>query len=127
MPLMTWYKSYSINNEELDKHHKTLFGIFNTLYDICIGNDKHNSFDDTINKLVMYSDYHFRAEEHYMMDTGYKDIDRQISEHEYFKLKVIELTQKSKTTDTMLCHDTIIFLGNWLMNHVIKEDKKIVL
>jgi hemerythrin-like metal-binding protein len=76
---------------------------------------------------MSYADYHFRAEEHYMRDIEYKDIDKQIAEHNYFKEKALELGDKSKTTDYMLCHDIIVFLGNWLMHHVIEEDKKISL
>ena len=127
MPLLSWYRSYSIKNDELDKHHQTLFGIFNALYDICNGKDKEGLFETAVDELLLYSDYHFKAEEKYMRDIGYKGIDYQITEHEYFREKVNQLKQKSKISEPMLCHDIIVFLGNWLMNHVIKEDKKIAL
>jgi hemerythrin len=127
MPLLNWYNRYSVNNAELDNHHKSLFGIFNRLYDICMTNDEVDSFESAVDELVSYSEYHFKAEEQYMRDIKYKDIERQISEHKYFTERVIELKQKSNTADHKLCHDIIVFLGNWLMHHVIEEDKKISL
>jgi hemerythrin len=123
---LDWYKSYSINNEELDNHHKTLFDIFNRIYAICMGEDEVNSFAAAIDELVSYSDYHFKAEEKYMREIGYKDIGEQITEHLYFRQRLSELKQMSNGPDFKTCHDIIIFLGNWLMHHVMEVDKKLV-
>ena len=42
MPLYIWDNTYSVNNEELDNHHKKLFDLFNKLYDCSL--DKDNSY-----------------------------------------------------------------------------------
>lgn len=42
MELFKWYKTHSVNNEELDNHHKTLFNILNKLYENCMGTDLTN-------------------------------------------------------------------------------------
>ena len=127
MPLLNWYDRYSINNIQLDNHHKKLFALFNRLYDICLVDNRDSMFETALDEIVSYSDYHFKAEEQYMREIGYKDIEKQIVEHKYFKERAIDLQLNSKLTDYKLCHEIIIFLGNWLMNHVIEEDKKIAL
>ena len=127
MPLLNWYDRYSINNIQLDNHHKKLFGLFNRLYDICLVDNRDSMFETALDEIVSYSDYHFKAEEQYMREIGYKDIEKQIVEHKYFKERAIDLQLNNKSTDYKLCHEIIIFLGNWLMNHVIEEDKKIAL
>lgn len=43
MPLFAWRESYSIGNEELDHHHRTLFSIMNRLYDSSLENDNKDS------------------------------------------------------------------------------------
>jgi hemerythrin len=127
MPLLNWYDRYSINNIQLDNHHKKLFALFNRLYDICLVDNRDSMFETALDEIVSYSDYHFKAEEQYMREIGYNDIEKQIVEHKYFKERAIDLQLNSKSTDYKLCHEIIIFLGNWLMNHVIEEDKKIAL
>ena len=125
MPLMTWYKSYSINNDELDRHHMTLFGIFNSLHDICTGEEKLFTMKNIFEELVLYSNYHFEAEEQYMSDIGYSGINKHIAEHIIFKEKIKELQDKINYNSPESCHELVTFLSNWLLNHVIQEDKKI--
>jgi hemerythrin len=125
MPLFTWYDRYSVINNEIDSQHKTLFDIFNRLYDICIGNDETYSFESVLDELAAYSDYHFKTEECYMRTIGYMDIDKQILEHEYFRHKVLEIKYEYSKGDNELCHELVLFLSKWLLNHVIQESKKI--
>ena len=124
MPLFIWYKKYSVNNEELDNHHKALFNIINRLYDNCLGKDNPNCLDPIIVELVSYSDYHFSAEEQYMKSKGYKDIEKHIIEHRAFRCKTAELQQVVNRNDFEVTKELIAFLGNWLLHHVMEEDKK---
>ena len=127
MQYFKWYKTYSVNHEEIDVHHKTLFGIFNRLLGILDGKGDVDAFKSAIDELGIYSNYHFKAEEHYMRETGYTDIDKQIAAHQYFADVAKELKHKTTITDYKLCHDIIVFLGSWLLKHVMEEDKKIAL
>jgi len=124
---LNWYNRYSINNVELDNHHKKLFSIFNRMYDICMENNDTVVLKLLVDELVYYSDYHFKAEEQYMREIGYRDIDKHIAEHKYFTEWVIDFKRNYITADLKICLDLIKFLGDWLRNHVIEEDKKIAL
>jgi len=124
MTLFTWYPKYSVNNEELDEHHKKLFGIFNQLDEQCINNYDNKSARGIIEELINYSNYHFFAEEQHMKDLGYKDINKHISEHREFTLKAIHLQQAIMNNEVHTLKELKAFLGQWLLNHVIVEDKK---
>lgn len=89
--LFKWYNKYSVNNDDLDEHHKKLFNIINGLYENCIEVDRKISLVPMINELVSYTAYHFSAEEQYRRDIGYKDIDKQISEHRIFTDRILQL------------------------------------
>jgi hemerythrin len=123
--LFVWYNKYSVNNEELDAHHKALFDIINRLYENCVEVDNAISIEPLIKELVSYTQYHFSAEEQYMMDIGYKDINKQISEHMVFTDRILQLQRDDNLNDCGHSKELIVFLGNWLFNHVIVEDKKI--
>jgi hemerythrin len=124
MKLFTWYKTYSVNNDELDNHHKTLFDILNRLYENCMENRNAHCLEPIVEELVAYSHYHFSAEEQYMKSLEYKDIDKHISEHRAFTDRALHLKQVADTDDYELTKELIVFLGNWLLHHVMGEDKK---
>ena len=124
MELFKWYKTYSVNNEELDNHHKTLCKIINKLYENCLVNNQANCLDPIVEELVSYSNYHFSAEDQHMRNIGYKDIDKHIIEHNDFKQRALQLQQVVNKNDIELTKELVIFLGNWFLHHVMEEDKK---
>jgi hemerythrin len=75
-------------------------------------------------QLVSYSNDHFSAEEQHMRDIGYKDIDKQISEHRSFTQRALQLKRVVDKDDLELTKELIVFLGSWILKHVMEEDKK---
>jgi hemerythrin len=124
MALFTWHSKYSVDNEELDNHHKTLFDILNKLYNSCFDNDNSITLGPIIDELVSYTNYHFSAEEQYMSYKGYNGIDKHISEHNIFRERISQLQHSENINDMAVTKELIVYLGNWLLNHVIVEDKK---
>ena len=124
MSLFIWYKTYSVNNVELDNHHKALFDIINRLHDNCFDKDKLNCLDPIVEELASYSNYHFSAEEQYMRNIGYKDIEKHIIEHRAFRQRTLRLQQIVNKNDFEQTKELIVFLGNWICHHVLEEDKK---
>ena len=103
-----------------------LFGIFSMLHNICSGVDELNNLNTVIDELIVYSAYHFRVEEKYMTTVFYQDIDKHTADHEYFKRKTIEIDDMAKDNEIQQCHVAVVFLNNWLLKHVMVEDKRIV-
>jgi hemerythrin len=124
MPLFTWNNTYSVDNEELDSHHKRLFDIFNRMYDNSLNHDKANTLDLIIEELISYSHYHFLAEEQYMKNIRYKELLKHMIEHMRFSQKIVQLQQDVKNNEPEATKDLIAFLGEWLLNHVMMEDKR---
>jgi hemerythrin len=124
MPLFTWDNKYSVNNNELDEHHQKICHVLNRVYDDCLGRDKPQSIDSIIDEMISYTNYHFSAEEQYMKDIGYKDIDKHIVEHKGFKQKILQLQQAADKNEQETTKELIVLLGDWLINHIVKEDKK---
>ncbi len=124
MPLFTWYKKYSVNNEELDGHHRKLFDIFNKMYDKCLHAESAECKCEIIDELIAYADYHFKTEEQYMADIGYRDIDRHILLHRDYLQKVMQMQQAKDKSDYDLTKQLIEFLYKTLLSHVLEEDMK---
>jgi hemerythrin len=125
MERFQWHEKYSVNNEELDNHHKTILDIINRLYRNILDNDATGCFDLIVDELISYTDYHFTAEEQYMKKTGYRDIDRHVSEHTYFTQRIVHFKNVTNTIDSSVTKALLLFLGNWILHHVMNDDKKI--
>lgn len=127
MPLFKWKDSYSVGVEELDLHHKKLFGILNTLYEGSLVPDGNLDIADKIDALIAYTEYHFAAEEEHLKQIGYLERESHFRLHRSFIKKVSRLQRKSHLPAEELTQELIVFLGNWLLHHVLEEDKKYVL
>ena len=124
MPLVTWYKSYSVNNEELDTHHRHLFAILNKMYDSCLTAASTDCAEQVIEELIEYTGYHFTAEEKYMAEKGFTGIEEHRQEHRYFLDKLLGLRNCEHKDDYEYKKEIMAFIGNWILKHVTVEDKK---
>jgi len=124
MPLMNWKDEYSVNNEELDSHHKKLFSILNRLYGECLEVDAVNCVGPKLDELLAYADYHFKAEEQYMRRLEYFEIDDHIEMHNGFAYKLEEIKRIPHASQLELTRELIVFIGKWLLHHVLQEDRK---
>jgi hemerythrin len=124
MSQIKWNDSYCIGNDELDNHHKLIFKILECLYNSCSNISGTNYYQKHLSELDMYVKCHFRVEEMYMMDIQYDDIQNHILMHKSFRSNLAKLKNKPDNSEKFT-KELIVFLENWLLNHVIIEDRKL--
>jgi hemerythrin len=124
MPLMTWKDEYSVHNEELDSHHRKLISILNSLYGECLDVDNTNCVGPKLEELLAYTDYHFKAEVAYMRSIEYFEVDEHIERHNAFAYRLEEMKRLPHESQLELTRDLIVFIGKWLLHHVLEEDRK---
>lgn len=124
MPLFNWKEEYSVNVAELDQHHRILIDIVNRIYDNCLQIDVVDCVGPKIQELVDYSQYHFKAEEGYLHRIEYFEREEHIEQHAMFIFKINELQQAYIGNEIELTKSLIVFLGKWLLHHVMEEDRK---
>jgi hemerythrin len=124
MPLLTWNDDYSVNDEELDSHHKRLISILNSLYGECLDVNNDNCVGPKLEELLAYADYHFKAEEQYMRRIEYFEVDDHAEMHKGFVFKLEEIKRIPHVSQLELTRELIVFIGKWLLKHVLEEDRK---
>ena len=124
MSLLAWDDNCSVNNEELDNHHKILFDLLNKLYQTCLVEDENITLGSVYKELLFYSNYHFSAEEQYMRSKGYIDTEKHAIMHNIFKSRIRSIERDVTNNNISATKELIVYLGNWLLNHVQIEDKK---
>ncbi|AIF50435.1 bacteriohemerythrin [Pelosinus sp. UFO1] len=128
--MVTWEDNYAIGVEAIDEQHKELFQISNRIYDLLKNDlitDKYDSIIEIIEELKNYTIYHFEAEEEYMKNIGYKKLLSQKVAHNDFleKMEGIDLEQIDNGHNEYLL-GILDFVCEWLVEHIIKEDRLIV-
>ncbi|MFA7402597.1 MAG: bacteriohemerythrin [Pelobacteraceae bacterium] len=124
MSLFTWKPEYSVHEARLDNDHQKLFHILNSVYENIMSSSEVDFILPKINELSEYTLDHFSSEEQYMKSKGIPDIDNHIAKHREFTNKIEKLRNDYHNNDLETSKDLIIVLGEWLLQHVLKEDKK---
>ena len=124
MSLFVWKQEYSVNEATLDSHHQKLFSVLNSVYENVMNSPEVDCVLPKIDALSEITKYHFSAEEQYMREKLYPGIEGHIEEHRKFTHKIEALRASYRDNDLETARNLIIVLGEWLLGHVLKEDRK---
>ncbi|WP_295160262.1 bacteriohemerythrin [uncultured Brachyspira sp.] len=126
-----WEERFKTGYKRIDNQHKELVNIINDLYDTGVKGDLGNeevkrSFNAIIKRTIDYATYHFSYEEKIMNAINYSISKEHLSKHRAFSLKVVEEVNKYERGDSLVIKDFIVFLKEWLLNHIVLDDKKFI-
>jgi len=124
MPLLSWRPEYSVNEAELDRHHQEMFEILNSVYDNVMNSPELSYILPNIDKLTAIASCHLSAEEKHLRAMSVPDIDDHIAKHREFSRTIERIRSGYNDNNLEASKELIIVLGEWLIHHVLKEDKK---
>ncbi|MCX7165822.1 MAG: bacteriohemerythrin [Rhodocyclales bacterium] len=117
--MIEWTPALSTGVPLLDEQHKAIFQWLAELESAAA--DERTLFGVyAITRLKHYIREHFTVEESMMKSAGYPDLVKHMAEHAAFRTKLGELQVKSIGQD--ISADTVVFLRDWLVNHIGKTD-----
>jgi len=127
--MVEWQDEYDMGVASIDEQHKELFVIANRIYDLLKNDlitDKYDAIIEIIEELKAYTIHHFQTEEDYMKEIGYKKFLSQKVAHNDFLEKIdhIDLDKIDNGHNEYL-FGILNFVCDWLVEHIIKEDKLI--
>lgn len=124
-----WKEEYAIGVESIDNQHKHLFEIGNSIYELLenyVLEDKYDRIINVLNDLREYTKYHFQSEEDYMIEIMYSGYFKQKVEHEDFidKIEEIQLQDLDENQEKHI-RELLLFVFNWILEHILQRDKLI--
>jgi len=119
-----WKENYSVKIEIIDEQHKKLFSLLNNLVSSMNGGIGNALVKDILIDLKNYSEFHFKEEEGMLRKYDYENLTEHIKEHQYYINKIIELTQLSVKSSSLVSLKTADFLRDWLIQHILGTDKE---
>lgn len=120
-----WKDEYTVGEVDLDFHHRQLLEYLNQLMESS-GYENKNSrgVEEIFDDLVRYTEYHFSAEERYMELYQYPELTDHQKYHEEFTLGLTGLGKELKKDIPEVSRKLTLYLKNWLVRHILTEDKK---
>ncbi|MGL5260598.1 MAG: bacteriohemerythrin [Lachnospiraceae bacterium] len=115
--------------EQIDEEHAKLFKYANEAYFLLkdkFSSDKYDEIKNILEELKDYTKIHFSNEETYMESIQYDRIDIQKEQHIQFieKLEDFEFIDIDENQEEVI-YEMLEFLNDWLISHILKEDKLI--
>ncbi len=125
--LIEWNdKDFSVGHPKADEQHKKLVDIINRLHDALIS-AKEQDYKYTLFKEIQdYTEVHFSYEEKLMEEIDYPYLQKHKEMHFIFKTTILEQGQKPFKGEPIMISQVMSQLKNWLTDHILKEDRKIV-
>ncbi len=115
--------------EMIDREHKRLFEIAENLYQLKCREyvtDKYDHIREILTELRDYTMTHFEHEEAYMKSISYKRMFSQLSQHDALRETISgwDLDAIDEDQDEAI-GDMLNLITDWLVNHILNEDKRI--
>jgi hemerythrin len=124
MPIIKWNESLSVQVIEIDNQHKKLVSLINELNEAMLQAKSKQVLGAILNGLIDYTATHFATEEKYFNQFLYPYTSSHLKEHRDFVQKVSEFKEQYAQGKIGLSIDILIFLSDWLNNHIKGSDKK---
>jgi len=124
MPLIKWRESYSVGVKKFDDEHKVLVELINDVFEVVRDKKSVDTLKESIAKLIEYTKIHFADEEEAMEKAAYPHLEEHRDIHANLLEQVMEFEEELHRGQDALRTDFYKFLREWLMNHILDEDKK---
>lgn len=125
MACIEWNDKYELGINQLDEHHRCLFGIFNNIYECCLNNNQDGVMELVLEELINYSIYHCSEEELLMQDNDYPEQQKHMQEHDVFIRQIARFQQDLLEGNGLLSMEMTQFLSTLLADHIQDFDRKL--
>ncbi|MDX9769781.1 MAG: bacteriohemerythrin [Tenuifilaceae bacterium] len=126
MAFFTWQNKFAFDIESIDNDHKKLVGYIDDLYSAMSQGQAKNIIQGVVKELIDYTRVHFRREEFYMKSTNYPDFESHKKAHDAFVEQVDAFEDKLNQGKDNISIEVLTFLREWLSEHILNTDKKLV-
>lgn len=124
MEKIKWDESFSVGVSEMDRQHRRIIDLINSLIEKHEIEVDSEIISDTLTRMLEYANEHFRREEQYMLESGYPDYSRQREEHNEFKKKTALFSIDIIKGKATIPKEILTYLKDWWTNHILESDMR---
>ncbi len=122
MTLLKWDSNYDVNGSVIDTHHKQIILLLNNLHEAIVQHTTEEELESVLHGLVHYVEHNFKVEEELLRMGDYPYYQEHLLSHQKLTEKVRDLQFRYDEGED-LTYDMMQFLTDWVMKHILAEDK----
>jgi hemerythrin len=123
-PVFAWKDEYSVKIRSIDEQHKKLVSLVNSLQHAMLTGQGATVLGKILDDLISYTKSHFATEERLLRTNLYPDYNAHKAEHEALTEKVMTLHRDFTSGKPVMTVKVLVFLKNWLVEHIQGTDRK---
>lgn len=124
--LIEWDDSYNLDIQAIDDQHKILVDLINQFYVAFKSGRAKKQVKTILKGLADYTEYHFGVEEKYFKKFKYENEKEHLALHKEFVTKISNFQDEYNAGKINISYELMNFLRDWLVNHILKEDRKYI-
>jgi len=123
MPLIKWTFALEVKVRALDADHQNLVRLLNEFYDAAQGGHGAAVLNDTLDRLVEYTNAHFAREEALLEKHDYPELADHRIAHQRLREQVQTYRASLDGATPPSDAEVAMFLKNWLTRHIMTQDQ----
>ena len=125
--MIIWNEGLSIGVKTLDDDHKKFLEIINSFSEAIEQEATSDVFETMFSDLEEYVIIHFQKEEVLLKKCRYEGLSEHQQQHKFYTNQISELKEKFFSANNYSdSKDICYLLTDWLINHIVNEDMKLV-
>ena len=108
----------------MDEQHKKLIDLINQVYRSLRNNHGREEVNNVLENVLAYAKIHLKDEEALLEKAKYPGFNPHKKIHDKILAKANALKKEFDDGKSTVALDILMFLENWLIEHILKEDKK---
>lgn len=123
---LKWTEALLTGIPQIDKQHRKLVALANDLHHALKDGKAQEVMQQILDELVDYTKSHFSFEEGMMRKYRYPEYDNHIKAHQQLVKQITDIYENFRNKRGCIGLETFVFLKDWLVNHIMRTDKKYV-
>lgn len=126
MNIIKWDRKFETGIDIIDFQHKLILSRGNDLIKEINNNGSKASIEIILKDLFDYLFEHFSFEEQMFTSINYKNRDKHLKEHEYYREKFSMITRRFLDNEKDISEEVFAFFDEWTTEHIIKTDREFI-
>jgi hemerythrin-like metal-binding protein len=122
--LVEWNPSLVLGVKLFDEHHEHLIFLLNATCDLVVSRAPAERYDGIFRELKEYAVYHFEAEERWMHEQEYPQLQIHLEQHKAFLDEILAFEQELGEGKSFVTVGLLTFIKEWLLHHIYKVDSQ---